>query len=105
MFPKKYIRYGSVVILLVMGAVVLIGCAQKIQPKAWLSVEKAPMRVILVDNEKDITPQTVHMVIDHVNSVDYRDYKFNDNTGISLHSDVNDQRHSSSTTILDAGGR
>ena len=105
MFPEKYIRYGSIAVLSFIGLVVLIGCAQKIQPKAWLSVEKSPMRVIIVDSEKDITPETIHMVVDHVMNVDYKDYQFNDNTGISVHSNVNDQRHSSSTTILDAGGK
>ena len=105
MFPRKYIRYGSVVILVAIGIVSIIGCSQGIQPKAWLSVEKAPMRVILVDNEKDISPETVHMVIDHLNMIKYEDYQFNSNTGVSVTTSVDDQRHSSSSNTLDIGGK
>jgi hypothetical protein len=101
MFPRRFIRYGSIVILVTMGTVGMIGCAQKIQPKAWLSVEKAPMRVIIVDNEKDINPETVHMIVDHLMSVDYKDYKFNDKTNIGVTTSVDDQRHSSSSNKVE----
>ena len=99
MFPQKYIRYGAVVILVVMGIVALIGCGHKIQPKAWLSIEKAPMRVIIVDNEKDISPATIKMIMNHVGSMQYEDYQFNSSTNVGLSHDVDFSRqdHTSST--------
>jgi hypothetical protein len=83
----------------------LIGCSQGIQPKAWLSVEKAPMRVIIVDNEKDIEPETVHRIISQLKGIEYESYQFNSGTNIGVATSVNDQRHSSSSNILDVGGK
>ena len=100
-----WLKYGAISILVFMGVLGVIGCSQSIQPKAWLSVEKAPMRVILVDNERDISPQTVHMVIDHLNHIKYENYQFNSNTGVTVSSSVDDNRHSSSSTVLDLGGK
>ena len=82
---KRYIRIISGILVTGFIATIIIGCAQKIQPKGWLSVEKPPMRVILVDNEKDINQNMVHMVIGHVAMEKYKDYKFNDKAEISVY--------------------
>ena len=84
---KRYLRYGSMLILSIMLLGIIIGCSNRLQPKAWLSVEKAPMRVIIVDNEKDITPATINMVIRQVHHTSFKDYKFNPYTGVSVTTD------------------
>ena len=66
----------------------ITGCSTLPQHKAWVSVEKAPMRVILVDNEKDIDPQDVCVIVDKLKDIKYEDYQFNDSTSISVNYDA-----------------
>ena len=81
-------RMISICILVFLFLVFIIGCSQKIQPKAWLSVEKSPMRVIIFDSEKDVDPKVVKMVIDSLVDIPYNDYVFNDETRIGVDTKV-----------------
>ncbi len=105
MIPRRYLRYGSIVILVYFVIVILVGCSHKIQPKAWMSVEKAPMRVIIVDNEKDIDSATIHMVIDHLRSVPYKDYQFNSETGIGINHNVDYSRQDHTSSSIAVGDK
>lgn len=105
MFPSKYFKYGSIVVLSFMAIVAIIGCSQSIQPKAWLSVEKAPMRVIVVDNEKDIEPEVIHMIIDHLENIKYENYHFNTETGIGINHVVDYDRDDHTSSSITVGGK
>jgi len=98
---KRYLRYGSILILSIMLIGIIVGCSQRLQPKAWLSVEKAPMRVIIVDNEKDITPATINMVIRQVHQTGYKDYQFNPTTGVSISTDHSVMREDHTSSKLE----
>ena len=95
-----FIRYGSIVILVFLGIVGIIGCGHKIRPKGWLSVEKPPIRVILVDSESDIDEATVCMVLDKVSRLDYRDVKFNESTTVGVNTEYIVNRTDNITTSL-----
>ncbi len=98
---KRYLHYGSMFILSVMLLGIIVGCSDKLQPKAWLSVEKAPMRVIIVDNEKDITPATINMVIRQVHQTSYKDYQFNPTTAVSVTADYSAEKQDHSSSKLE----
>ena len=72
------------VLRIIVACLLFAGCSHRTQPKGWLSVEKAPMRVILVDNEKDIDINTVNMVISHFKGVKYNACSFNSDTKIGI---------------------
>jgi len=72
------------IVRILITSLVFTGCSHRNQPKGWLSVEKAPMRVILVDNEKDIDINTVNMVISHFKGVKYEECNFNGDTRIGI---------------------
>ena len=92
MFPRKYFRYGSVVILIFIGICIVVGCTQAIQPKAWVSIEKPPIKIVIVDNEKDITPETIDMLLQHTRRFQYQNYKFNENTNVGFTHNVDYNR-------------
>ena len=77
-------RYAKGVLILIVLLYALTACSYRQEPKGWVSVEKAPMRVIVVDNEHDITPEVIHRLVDQVKSVPYHDYKFNDGVSIGV---------------------
>jgi len=86
---RKYVKVALIFTVSLHTGVFLIGCSSKIpQPKAWVSVEKPPVRVIYIDYEKDITADTVHKLTDQVSRVRYEDYKFNDNAIVGISYDV-----------------
>lgn len=80
---------------------IITGCTQRAQPKAWLSVEKKPMRVIYVDYHKDITPQTAQNMIDQVSKIPFHDTKIEPMTGIIV--DYDDDVHRSNRIQIEAG--
>lgn len=62
----------------------IIGCTTHREPKAWVSVEKPPIRVIYVDYSSDIQPATVHKITQQVSRLKFEDYDFNENTTIGI---------------------
>ena len=64
----------------------LVGCGQANKEIAgsWVSVEKPPLRVIYVNEKKSVSPEMVQHLIRQVKTIPYKDYKFNDNIGISV---------------------
>ncbi len=78
---------------------IVSGCSQHSQPKGWLSVEKSPIRVIIVDNEKDIEPGLIHRVISSVKTTKYEDVDFNENTNIGINFDANAHHSSSNSNV------
>lgn len=81
----------------------IVGCSPKAQPKGWVSVEKPPMRVIVLDNEEDITPETIEMIIRYVGKQPYRDYRFNETTQIGVGFDVDVDHHTSDNKQIKIG--
>jgi hypothetical protein len=63
--------------------VVLSGCTRH-QPKAFVSVEKSPMRVIYVDYERDISPSDVHEIVNLVSKTKFNKSCFNSDTVIDI---------------------
>ena len=98
---RTTLTMAMAVLTLNVGVVLLMGCSRPTyKPKAWVSVEKPPMRVIYMDFEKDITPAMVHQLTYQVSQVPYRNYKFNDTASINVGFDATaNSSHSDSTTI------
>ena len=70
-------------LIITIFALLLTACNRH-QPKAWVSVEKAPMRVIYVDYYKDINESTVKYLARCLRDVKFNNYKFNEVTGINV---------------------
>ncbi len=63
---------------------IFVGCGQKApENKSWLSVEKAPMRVVIVCDDEDLTPELINRTIKDIRSIPYKDYYFNENMSVS----------------------
>ena len=88
MLNKKLIRYFSYFIFSLILLPLVIGCSTKPQPKAWLSIEKAPMRVIFVDNERDIKSETVHRLVNQMKDMKFDKVEFNQDTFIGMDHDI-----------------
>ena len=78
-----------------------LGCSFRPQPKAMVSVEKPPMRVVIVDDENDIDPATVLMIMKFVGIQPYQNYQFNEFTGLGV--EYNAQHHRAETRAVDIG--
>ena len=81
----------------------LVACGTKPQPKAWVSMEKPPMRVIIIDNERDIDPGTIDMMFKHMAKIPYRKTEFNDDTTIGIHYDTDIHKHESNIQEIKVG--
>lgn len=109
---KVYLALASGILVLNIGCIGLTGCTKAGYPpprQEWLSVTKPPIQVIYVSQTK-ITPAQVHNIIRQTKLTPFRNYPFNDVTGISLSADVNRQHHQStsntdSTSVTLNGGR
>ncbi len=80
-------RVLELVIIFIMVAIVLYvitGCSQINQHRAWVSVEKAPMRIIYVDDSDKMDHIFIGKLVNHVGSQEYKDYYFNESTSISI---------------------
>ena len=84
-------------------APVLIGCSKAHQPKAWVSVEKPPMRVIYIDYEKDISAATVYNLSNSIRGLPYEDYKFNDSMNVNISYDATASTSTANSLSVDAG--
>jgi hypothetical protein len=70
-------------------AIFFSGCA-KHQPKAWVSVEKPPIRVIYLDYDKDISANTVHCLVEQVKDTKFHGTPFNPSTEIKVSTDYDE---------------
>ena len=95
---KRAARYTLLFVVAIQTVGIIAGCTQHAQPKAWLSVEKKPMRVIYVDYHKDISPETTQMVIDRLTKIPFRETDMDPMTGIVVDYDA-DTHHSSQVHI------
>jgi len=67
------------------GAVLLVsGCSYKHEPKAYVCIEKPPIKTTYIDFEKDITPETVRMMINETSNFKYQDTSLNDKNEIII---------------------
>ena len=101
MIPRKIIRYFSYFIYTLILLPLVIGCSQRPQPKAWVSVEKPPMRVIFVDNEHDIHSDTVHRLVNQIKGIKFEDIDFNSETMIGIQYDADWNAHQSSSNSVE----
>ena len=100
---KKYSKIALIFIILIQLLGIIIGCAPKAQPKGWVSVEKAPMRVIVFDNEADIKTETIRMIMREVGSQKYEKATFNETVQIGAGFDVGVTHHTSSDSQIKIG--
>ena len=85
---KAYAKVVLIFILVLHNAVFLAGCADKNPARAeWLSIEKPPLRVIYV-SQNPMGEEFVHHLVQHVENQPYRNYKFNEKTGIELNANA-----------------
>ena len=66
----------------------LQGCAGKHQLKSYVSVEKAPMKVVYIDYSQDIDPDDVDRYIRAVSLVPFHDYQINDTSTVDVRYNV-----------------
>ncbi len=100
-------RVLELVIIFIMVAIVIYaitGCSS--QKKSWVSIEKAPMRVIYIDDEMD--PIFINGLVDYVGSQEYKDYYFNESTVVSANANRSDVEsdtdiHSRSVIVENSG--
>jgi hypothetical protein len=79
--------YLSMAILVLGSNILLVGCVNRSQYKGWVSVEKAPIRVIVVDSEKDVDPKLTLDIINAVSLVPFNKIDFNQKTEIGVNTD------------------
>ena len=78
----------------------LQGCAGKHEPKSYVSVEKAPMKVVYIDYSRDIKATDVDRYIRAVSNVPYQDIKLNENSVVDVRYNVSAASDHSSATAL-----
>jgi hypothetical protein len=63
----------------------LVGCSDKPEVASWVSIEKPPIKIVYVDRDRTITPETVRQLVGQARLFPYEDYQFNTaaNIGIS----------------------
>ena len=79
MTPLRF--FGTSIIFLM---ILQSGCSYRMKPKAYVCVEKPPIKVTYLDYHKDITPETVGMVIDKTRSFKYQEEPLNERNEISV---------------------
>ena len=89
---KKQSKIVLVFIVLLNAFALIVGCSYRHPPKAMMSIEKAPMRVILIDDSHDIDPKTIQMVMRYIGSQAYHDYQFNEFTGLGIDYDAQEAK-------------
>ena len=62
---------------------IVAGCSTK-KEKAWLSIEKSPMRIIYVTKPDEINTTLVDHLVKTISKVPYRKEGFNENTNIGM---------------------
>ncbi len=86
---KKNEKLAALVLLFVfvlnMGAVLLLsGCSYRHKPRGYVCIEKPPIKTTYVDFDKDITPETVRMMMNETHRFTYRDMKLNERNEITV---------------------
>ena len=88
--------YFTMALLIAGSNILLVGCAIKKPYRGFLMVEKPPIRIIVIDADKDIDPDLVDSVTDMAMLVPYRKTEFNPKTEIGVRTDY---RHDFSDVI------
>ena len=98
-------RYAKIVLVFIVTfhTVAFFSACSRQQPKAYVSVEKPPVKVTYIDFHKDITPETVDMMIRHAMRFKYEEMIMNDKNEIII--DYNADAHGSSITETTIGVR
>ena len=82
-----------VVFFNIMG--LMIGCTRHSQPKAYVCVEKPPVKITYIDFHKDITPTTVDMMIRHARFFPYKEMQLNSSNQVIIDYTANTSEHKS----------
>jgi len=63
----------------------LVGCVQKPEVTgSWVSVTKPPIQIVYMNKDETITPEVVFGLVKQVEAHPYKNYKFNENIGITV---------------------
>ena len=69
---KRAARVILIFILIFWIAVIIVGCSTKPQPKAYVCIEKSPLKITYIDYHKEITPETVTSMVNQAKSFKYQ---------------------------------
>jgi len=79
-------------------SILLVGCAEKPEIKgSWVSITKPPIQIVYMNKADIISPEVVFGLVKQVEAHPYKNYKFNENIGIT----VNAASHQSSVLTND----
>ena len=78
----------------------MTACSFKAQPKAYVCVEKPPLKVTYIDYDRDIATNTVDAIIRHATIVPYKACKLNDRNEVVISYDVKANHTSNSSTDI-----
>ena len=101
MLTRTTIRYFTAFVFFIMLFPLVIGCSARHQPKAWLSVEKKPLRVIYIDYHKDITPATTQMVMREASRFKFHDTDMNPTPSVVIDYDADVHGSYTNSTSLE----
>ena len=79
--------YFTMALLIAGSNILLVGCVSKKPYRGFLMVEKPPIRIIVIDADKDIDSDLVDSVTDMAMLVPYKRTQFNPTTEIGVHTD------------------
>ena len=74
---KRAAKYILLLVLAIQATWLIIGCSARHRPKAYVCVEKSPLKVTYIDFHKDITPETVQGLVNSAKTFPYK--KMNNN--------------------------
>ncbi len=102
-------KIGAIAILGALVGVFIAGCNQHTpMDKAWVSVEKAPVKIIYVSDADRITDSTVDLMARHAARFPFRAVQFEPNQSVSgtiAAQKSDDQSTTDSKTITVTGGK
>ena len=85
---KRLTRYVLIFIVALHTVALLTGCSYRHKPKAYLCIEKPPIKVTYIDFHRDITPQTVDMVMSKTYLFPYQKMKMNNENTVTVSYDA-----------------
>ena len=85
---RRVLELIIIFLIVIIFVYAITGCSQVSKKKSWVSIEKAPMRVIYVDDEMDTV--FINGLVDYVGKQEYKDYYFNESTVVSANANRSD---------------
>ncbi len=85
---KKHARWILIFIVSLHTVGIIAGCSFRHQPKAYISIEKQPVKVTYIDYHRDISPSTVDMLMTKVSAVPFRAAQLNKENAVIISYDA-----------------